>query len=790
MDVGLPLSTLPRAAERRLLPAAAILWLERAWAGSLRWPALAWAGFALLALLGAWEQVGSGFRVGLLFLLALGTLVALGHAIVTTPVTERAAILRRLEQASRLRRGSLALLDERPVDLSDPVAARLWARARDEAQPRRLRLGIPRLVLLPEDRKGLAPLVLLLAFALAFAVAGTSWRDRLSNAFSPFQTSLAGTRIILTVTPPAYVGRPAEVLQMEAGRTLPLTALAGSRLDLRVEGPAGDWELETPDHMALPLANGRTSFALKHPGSFILHYGWRQAARLDVKLAADGAPVVGFAGAPSVTATGALRIGYRLEDDHGSSALMLELRLGGETRRIMLDPAVRPGTGASFVDLTPDPFAGEAVQMRLLARDGAGQVGHSQVKRLVLPERQFNHPVAREIIAARKQLLRSPAQRDAVAERLTQIASRPERFDEDLAVFAGLRAANWRLAYDRSDPMARSVARLLWDIAVDLDDRGASRAMEDLRRKMDELARRMGSANDEELARLADQLNAAMAEYLRRQLESMLQAGMTPEMAADAAANQMVDLSFLDQMLSDLRDRLAAGDMAGAQAALQNLRQLMENIRFTGSGSGDPEAARRAQQAAAAAEGLRDLEARERDLQGQTIAEGVRRAIGGERGSTEQLAGEQGKLERQAAAVEEQMQGAGMQTPGALGEAKQAMAEARQALASGDTAQAAVAQGRAVEALGRAAQEASSQAQAMAQAAGGMPGQIMPGAAGSGIDPLGRPGSGFGQGLVKLPDGSQAKRVAAIRRLLEERASDPNRSAEERAYYLRLLKRF
>jgi len=70
------------------------------------------------------------------------------------------------------------------------------------------------------------------------------------------------------------------------------------------------------------------------------------------------------------------------------------------------------------------------------------------------------------------------------------------------------------------------------------------------------------------------------------------------------------------------------------------------------------------------------------------------------------------------------------------------------------------------------------------------PGASQPGAAGSGLDPLGRPGTGFGQGMVKLPADTQVRRIRKIRRLLEERANDPSRSPEERGYYLRLLKRF
>jgi hypothetical protein len=149
----------------------------------------------------------------------------------------------------------------------------------------------------------------------------------------------------------------------------------------------------------------------------------------------------------------------------------------------------------------------------------------------------------------------------------------------------------------------------------------------------------------------------------------------------------------------------------------------------------------------------------------------------------------QGEIERAAQAVERQAAAAGLQPPKGMAEARKAMAEAQAALAAGRQGEAMMAQERAVSALGQAAEAMEGQAKALAQAAGGAM-AAQPGASGSGIDPLGRPGSGFGQGAVKLPDGDQMRRVQAIRRLLEERASDPARSAEERAYYLRLLKRF
>ena len=131
---------------------------------------------------------------------------------------------------------------------------------------------------------------------------------------------------------------------------------------------------------------------------------------------------------------------------------------------------------------------------------------------------------------------------------------------------------------------------------------------------------------------------------------------------------------------------------------------------------------------------------------------------------------------------------AGLRAPPSLAQAAQAMRESRDALATGQPGDALMAQERALAALGAAAQALDGQAAAMSRAAGGAVAQ--PGKPGSGVDPLGRPGSGFGRGLVKLPDEQRRRRVQAIRQLLEERATDPKRSDDERAYYLRLLKRF
>ncbi|MCA3256038.1 MAG: DUF4175 family protein [Alphaproteobacteria bacterium] len=779
MDAPLPPARLPDSVRRRLLPGAALLWIERAWAaGWLQGLAAAWALWIVLALMGVTGALPGVLRVALAGALVTGSLAALGLAAARVPLPDRDAVLRRLEAASGVRRGTLAVLDAPALDLADPMAARLWGRALADA-PLRLRLGLPRLQLDDGARWGALPLLatgLLLGLLLAKGDAPA----RIAGSLSPWPTPLSAARVTLTVTPPAWADAAPRTIAIQPGATQPLTALAGSSLRLRGEGLDGPWTLAAPGATARELRGGVGVVRVTRAGRLTLMAGARRVAAIDLSLAADAVPTIAFDGAPQVTPQGALRVAWRLTEDQGPATVWLELRKGGERRAVRLAADARAGTGAAFADLTPDPLAGEVVALRLLARDGAGQTGFSPTVAARLPERRFVHPVAREIIAARKLLIRQPRAREAVADRLTGVAGRPDRFGTNLAAWIAVRGATFRLAYDRDEPRGASIVRLLWDAAVDLEDSGASRAMESLRAAMEEMRRAMASGDERAQRAAADRLAQAMADYLSRQIEGMQARGeLTP--------GQTLDTSFLDAMMADIRDRLAAGDEAGARAALADLQRLMESLQF--GGAGDPRLAERAAAAAAAAQSARDIAARQRVLQADTIAEAIRRAVNGAQGPLTSEAARQAQLRDQAAAIGAAARTAGLPPPPALGEAATAMRAAGEALRAGDTAAAARAQERAALALAEAGQAMEAQAQALRRQAGGA-GLAQPGAPGSGIDPLGRPGQGFGGGAVRLPDPAGQARLQAIRRLLEERAADPNRSADERAYYLRLLKRF
>ena len=70
--------------------------------------------------------------------------------------------------------------------------------------------------------------------------------------------------------------------------------------------------------------------------------------------------------------------------------------------------------------------------------DDPGQRGRSAFKDMTLPERIFRHPVARAIVAQRKQLTLEPEKVDQVVRVLGYIAGQRGAFNSDPVVYLAL----------------------------------------------------------------------------------------------------------------------------------------------------------------------------------------------------------------------------------------------------------------------------------------------------------------------------------------------------------------
>lgn len=814
----------------------ALAW-ERLWPAL--WPPAAVAGlflaavlFDLLPRLGGWLH--------LLALIAFGAALAgtLWRGLRGARLPDDNAARRRIETASGLPHRPLETLDdELAAGRRDPLAEALWQahRWRILRGIARLRVGWPAPGLPRRDRLALrGGLVLVLAVAI---IAG--WQDaapRFARAVSPDLDAIAAgaeASLDLWITPPAYTGLPPVFLQSGRGRAATPAAArgeaivvpAGSTLLAQINGGSGTpvlrFDSREIEFGKVDAATHHVTVALTASGPVSIEQDGDRLGRWMLEVVPDAPPSVEFATPPARTGRAALRLEYLAADDYGLTGVQARITRAdaadladGEMRPEAIEleltlPRRNPteARSVSFHDLTAHVWAGIPVDIRLEATDAIDQTGTSDAFRTVLPERIFNHPVARAIVEQRKQLtLDAEANAPVVAEVLEGLAAKPEHYYDDIVVFMALTTAANRVLADIGPASVAAVQRLLWDTALRIEDGKLSIAGRDLReaqqRLMDALA---NNALDEEIQRLMDELQAALDEYLEALAEDLLkqqQSGALQQMIDPQAV--MMDRLDLQRMLDRARELAQSGARDAARQLLSQLQELLENLR-SGALAQMNERGRAAMQSM---QDLQELITRQQELLDQTFRRSQQGMSGpqGEQGrSGPPQGGEIPGEDARAAGRQQLLRGALGELarrldeltgsiPGALGRADQSMRDAVEALKQGLPGAAVGPQTDALDQLQQAARALSEQ---MMQQMGG-PGLVTgPGGTrrrpGPGNDPFGRPrqdGLAADTSDVRIPDQMELQRTREILDELRRRAGERRRPPLELDYIDRLIRRF
>ncbi len=802
------------AVERKVRLARLVLTWERLW--PCLWPVVAViAIFVCLSLFEIWRQLP-----GWLHTLALaGFAFAVGWTAYRLagrfePPVRRHAV-RRVERASELEHRPLSALEDSASAIPRRETGLLWLayRRRLEATLGRLRVGLPSPGLVRHDPFGFR-VVIGLALIVGFVVAGGDWRGRIGRAFSPnFASASVAVTLEAWITPPSYTGAAPVFLTGDGpGPGLDnsdsvIKIPAGSIFAARVHGgrqlPRAIIDAEEIAFEAADGENFAAEIELRRGSRLAVTQGGVELGSWSVSILRDQPPTAAFASPPTSTLRKALRVEFEADDDYGVAATELRLWLadkdddaaGGaddneEVTALTLNlptPSGAPRHVGEIVyhDLTDHPWAGLTVIAEIAATDATGQTGVSQPTFLRLPERQFTDPVARELVAIRKSLARDPENYAQARERIDEVARRPNRFNNDQAVFLGLRTAFWRLTGAPDDEAIEEVISLLWDIALRIEEGDMLLAERDLRRALEELEAALDAgASAPEIERLTDQVQDALNKYLRALAEKSRDQNLEQAGRPDARG-QVLGSDTFRNMLDQLRSLNQLGARDAARDLLSDMRNILENLRVGPS---------RAQsgQARAMTEALNDIDQLMRD-QGELIDQtediaisrggGLPKADGQSRSRA--LAGRQEALRQ---ALGEALAGLGQEganPPGAAEEADLAMGDAREALEQGNLGTALQAESEALDALQKSAGQL---AQALAEATSGQAG----GLGGSAIDPLGRSLNGGADpdqtGMV-----SRKREIMRAREILEElqkRANQWRRPRADRDYIERLLKRF
>ena len=502
------------------------------------------------------------------------------------------------------------------------------------------------------------------------------------------------------------------------------------------------------------------------------------------------------------------------------------------------------GDGHTTVDLSEHPWAGAKVTMRLSAVSITGKTGESAPIEMTLPQRLFHNPLARALVEQRRNLILDPDHAPKQVETaLTGLTVAPELFDTPANIYLGLKQAKTSLQHAHSDPELLDVAALLWAMALQLENGDASKAEKDLRAAEQALREALKrGASDEEIKKLMQQLREAANRFMS-------------EMARNSDPNsnpedQNVQSQDLDKMMDQMEDAARNGSREDAQAMLDQMQEMFENMRSAQDGQESPGEREMRKQIGELEKLLRDQQALrddtfrsdqkdrarkrarrnrsspdQQDLQGQPDQDGSNPPDQSDNDSDQgdkqdqdqadkgqpQLGDRQQELRDRLAELQRKLKSLGMKGEKGFDDAQGDMKEAEGDLKgsqgkegqSGQGGQsgkgAAVdAQGRALEALRDGAEGLQKQMDGQGQGKGkGKGGKGSYVARRSrqgqtpGDDPLGRGAEGE-KGREDGPLKQSAGAAERARRVMEElrrRLADPARPVDERDYLERLMKR-
>lgn len=819
-------------------------------------PLLALTGLFLgVSWMGVWPLLPLAAHLALLGLFAAGLLWSVWMMRgIRWP--DRARARRRVEIASGLANRPLETLEDYPAAGDATTSATLWSehQARILNRLGRLRVPAPRPQIERWDPFAVRVIAALVIYVGAFAGYG-SYGERLGEAFR-FSRAAAenGLRIDAWVTPPAYTGHPPIFLTGraggETGRDRPIRIPQGSIAVVRAQGvenlevahvtDAGERQIAALDAAeVVPVRAGGVEPAkaprfttheikLDEDGSVELAAAGKPVSGWSFEIVRDIVPSIAFRGPPEAQLSGAVKLSYTMEDDYAVIGAVARLAARddsitfapdqAETRPLVAAPSVKlalpqrrtkAGSSQTIRDLTSHPWAGGMVDVTLVARDEAGQMGQSEVIAFRLPARNFSKPMARAIVEQRRNLALDANRRLQVLDAFDALMIAPERFIDDASIYLGMRYVYRRLHQAEDDKALIEALDVMWDLALAIEDGDLSLAERALREAEEALRRALeNGASEEEIKRLTQDLRDALNEYFKALAEQMMRnPGQQMPMDPNAQTLRQQDLQ---DMLDRIEDLARTGAHDAARELLSQMQQMLENLRA--GRQQQMQQGRSASEMSDVLNKLAEMIQRQRELMDQSFQldqdtrrqgrDGQPQRPGeddGQAGSLgEQLAEAlrqlqqgQGDLQQALKDLLNRLERDGVRGNEALGDAGRAMGRAKDALGEGEPGQAVGPQGDALQALRQGTQSLMQQMINQGQGQGMADGRGNPQ---RNQDPMGRPYRNNGTDdlgdSVKVPGEIDTQRARDILRELRRKLGDPLRSELERNYFERLLTPF
>lgn len=808
--------------KRQRFMARLVLAIERLLAGL--WRSVSWVlFFSAIWLFGFPTALGNffSFLTAIIFVCGLIFLMVKDQRYLRWPSTYEAN--RRLEIDSGFSHRPLCSLDDTLVNTENYEARSLWSSGKERLLGTldRVKLNPPDFNLNKHDPLGLRYGAAIL-FLIGMLVAGPLWQTRIYDAFSSlnieFKSDSPDT-IALWITPPTYT-KAAQII-LRGNEDEKLFIPKNSTLKAIINGGIGKPSLYIDERKFSFKNLGNDTYSLEinvpHGKRLSIKQMFIERASWDLEVLPDLTPVVILKDAPETTSTGSLRFPLMVYDDYSVRDLKVTMRLDesaenapyGENfsqRRTILSPARTEFLIHPLYDLTAHPWAGQPVTFEFEVFDNLGQSATTPPISVILPERKFSHPVAKQIIALRKALIRTPESpyRD-IAKAIESILITPNLYQHDEIVFLNLRSASARLFYNKpSLETSQAVVQQLWQTALRVEDGNltmAARTLSDAQKALQD-ALNNPETTDQDIAALMQEVRQAMAAYfmsVQKEMQKRIADGDHVPLVSPEMMEHMISPNALADFLNKLEGQMLSGNRQAAQEMLAQLQRMMEALDPSMAGPMPPDMQMMSK-------GVSDLQAlveRQEVLLEQTQAQAkqeynfkiLREKMGDDFAFPEINTApnkiEQEDLRHILGQLMLDASDALNNIPQEMGLAEREMRASSDALGQNQAQISVEHQQHALAYLKQAQDNLSQQFMARMQQIGGMMfGSTMR------FDPLGRPmgndeTKGFGgDSDVKVPSDAQRNRAREILDLLRRRSGERDRPKIEREYYRRLLRQF
>jgi hypothetical protein len=192
-------------------------------------------------------------------------------------------------------------------------------------------------------------------------------------------------------------------------------------------------------------------------------------------------PRVSMTSVPTLSENKILVLSYAASDDDGIREIALRITPhdpspGANNASVEIVLPVPPSKNIArtdLQDLSLRPWAGQKVELQIVATNDAGKRSLTDAVEFTFPKRHFLHPVARVLIEERAKLMRHPDDetlREEAANIMAGIAHNPSNYHGDPVVLMALRSGAVRLVLGHDREAAISANDLLWEAAARIED--------------------------------------------------------------------------------------------------------------------------------------------------------------------------------------------------------------------------------------------------------------------------------------------------------------------------------